>query len=156
MIAEINCLRYARHYSKCTLHQLSPLNLTTTLRSRRIFTIFQMRKWRNREVNELAQGYADWKWHSWAMKPNSLAVESMLLWFTPYRPVMEYVKAYVCMYVYVCVNVYAYTDIDIRQWKLAGERVTRLHQSADPRNSSGSSIMFQGLGSSYCSCPSPG
>ena len=45
MIAEMYCLLYARCDADCTSHQLAHLNLTTSLRDRICFSIYQMRKW---------------------------------------------------------------------------------------------------------------
>lgn len=91
MIAEMYCLLFARYDANCTSYQLAHLNLTTSLRGRICFSIFQMRKWK-----------------TICIKPKESGSRVQAPAIIPHPPTMEYIHMYVCIY-YTCIyNVHAY------------------------------------------------
>lgn len=83
MTAEMYCLLYARYDADCTSHQLAHLNLTTSLRGRICFSIYQMRKWRK----------------TICIKPKQSCSRVQASAIIPHHPTMEYIH----MYVSICV-----------------------------------------------------
>ena len=110
------------------LFVFSHLNLTTSLRDRICFPIFQMRKWRK----------------TICIKPKEPGSRVQAPAIIPHHPTMEYI----CMYVYVCecTCIFRYWCIISRNW-LGIEWPD--YQSVDLENSAGPPISSHSLDSTY-------